>query len=180
MAKPDDRRRRLLARHAAWRTQRGMDLPETERDARPDSRNPPESSPRKEAPSEPEAAEPEAAEPEAAEPEAAGGELIPAPAVRPLPVAADSLPVDALPTDFLPVNSFPAGDALAERFAGGTLRPVGTNPGPLPDPLPPRLDRAVHELREDLLTTGGAAAGLADEICARHRDRLREALGLVD
>ena len=169
MAKPDDRRRRLLARHAAWRTQRGMDPPETERDARPEDRTPPAPSPR----------EVSSAEPEAAEPEAAGGELIPAPAVRPLPLAADSLPVDALPTDSLPVNSFPAGDALAERFAGGTLRPVGTNPGPLPDPLPPRLDRAVHELREDLLTTGGAAAGLADEICARHRDRLREALGLA-
>ena len=169
MSKFDDRRRRLLARHAAWRTQRGMDLPETERDASAEGRNPPEPPPRDEA-----HADPGVAEPGAAEPGAAGRELIPAPAVRPLPVAADPPPADAPPVD-----SF-STDALAERFAGGTLRPVGTNPGPLPAPLPPRLDRAVHELREDLLTTGGAAAGLADEICARHRDRLREALGLAD
>ena len=60
------------------------------------------------------------------------------------------------------------------------LSPVASNPGPLPQPLPPRLDAVVRRLREDLIASGGEAAGLADEICARHRDRLREALGLDD
>ena len=49
--------------------------------------------------------------------------------------------------------------------------------GPLPAPLPPPLDAAVRALRDDLLDAGGTAAALADEICARHRDRLRTALG---
>ena len=55
-------------------------------------------------------------------------------------------------------------------------RPAAANPGPLPEPLPPPLDAVVRGLREDLLAAGGDAAGLADEICARHRDRLRAVL----
>ena len=83
--------------------------------------------------------------------------LRPVPAPTAAPVAAPAAPVPA---------------------AGWSAAAVNANPGPLPDPLPPPLDAAVRALREDLLVTGGAAAGLADELCARHRDRLREAFGL--
>ncbi|MEM9700902.1 MAG: hypothetical protein AAF907_00495 [Planctomycetota bacterium] len=71
----------------------------------------------------------------------------------------------------------PDGPAATSRWSA-PLAPVGPNPVPLPEALPPRLDAAVQRLREDLLVAGGEAAALADEICARHRDRLREALGL--
>ena len=100
--------------------------------------------------------------------------------VRLLPTAADfPLPVRA-PTggypataEGLPVGVEPA--SLPRPSANAGL----ANTGPLPDPLPPPLDAAVRALREDLLTSGGDAAALADEICARHRDALRAALGVL-
>ena len=84
------------------------------------------------------------------------------------------------PAAGLPILAEPGDDddLPACRPAGWGV--VRRNPGPLPDPLPPPLDAAVRALREDLLTVGGTAAGLADELCARHRDRLREALGLAE
>ena len=66
--------------------------------------------------------------------------------------------------------------AAPERRAVHVPPPRAVSAGRLPDPLPPGLDAAVRALREDLLDAGGAAAGLADEICARHRDRLRVAI----
>ncbi|NNJ26930.1 hypothetical protein [Alienimonas chondri] len=71
-------------------------------------------------------------------------------------------------------------DAELIKSRSPALPRVRANPGPLPEPLPPRLDDVVRRLRDDLLTCGGDAAALADEICARHRDRLREALGLSE
>ena len=79
-----------------------------------------------------------------------------------------------------PLTRRPAAPAAPPATRPRVLPPVAANPEPLPEPLPPRLDAVVRRLREDLLSAGGDAAALADEICARHRDRLREALGLVD
>ena len=75
------------------------------------------------------------------------------------------------------VETAPPRPVPAVTAALPPLAVVAANPGPLPDPLPPRLDAAVRALREDLLAVGGPAAALADEICARHRDRLRAAVG---
>ncbi len=86
-------------------------------------------------------------------------------------------PPDLLPATVEP-NIQPTVEPTVAHAFPHAFPAVGSNPGPLPDPLPPRLDEVVRRLREDLLQSGGAAAGLADEICARHRDRLREALGL--
>ena len=76
------------------------------------------------------------------------------------------------PTDF-PIAVEPPAPVSRPAPA---YRPAAANPGPLPEPLPPPLDAVVRGLREDLLAAGGDAAGLADEICARHRDRLRAVL----
>lgn len=83
-----------------------------------------------------------------------------------------------------PPARFPALDAVAPalprkapaRGSAAAYRADAMNPGPLPEPLPPPLDAVVRGLREDLLAAGGDAAGLADEICSRHRDRLRAVL----
>ena len=101
----------------------------------------------------------------------------PAQAWQPAPVAPPAAP----PTDFPLADVDPP--ALPRPVPGAAAapayRPAAANPGPLPDPLPPPLDAAVRGLREDLLAAGPDAAGLADEICARHRDRLRAVLAAL-
>ena len=79
-----------------------------------------------------------------------------------------------------PPALLPAPSGPPPGWRAPLLPAVAANPGPLPEPLPPRLDAVVRRLRDDLLDAGGGAGALADEICARHRDRLREALGLTD
>ena len=94
----------------------------------------------------------------------------PAPPASPKvrPVAPPAEP----PTDF-PVA---VDEPVVVPRPSPAYRPAAANLGPLPEPLPPPLDSVVRGLREDLLAAGGDAAGLADEICARHRDRLRAVL----
>ena len=165
MTRHDHRRRRLLARRAAGRETQLIPLPRPtlpDRDVGPwpplnlRARNPPSAS-------------------------VAPATVPPATVVeerpRPPGEADDAAPpalIDEPAAAMLPA----AREPERTRPARGALPPVRANPGPLPDPLPPRLDAVVRALREDLLMSGGGAAELADEICARHRDRLREALGL--
>ena len=106
------------------------------------------------------------------------------PVAEPAPAAPPAGPPVSLPTaagdvDFPLADPPPGPIERPEPVAAEEFRPPAANPGPLPDPLPPPLDAAVRALREDLLIAGGSAAGLADEICARHRDRLRAALRAV-
>ena len=96
---------------------------------------------------------------------------------RPAAEVSPTTPLTPPPIDFPvaeadpPVVPKPTAAAAPRAAAAAAF-----NPGPLPDPLPPPLDAAVRGLREDLLAAGPDAAGLADEICARHRDRLRAVL----
>ena len=96
--------------------------------------------------------------------------LLPDPEPRPAPAPVAPSPP---PTDFPLVDPDPPvlPRAPAASHAGDPF-----NPGPLPDPLPPPLDAVVRGLREDLLAAGPGTAALADELCARHRDRLRAVL----
>ena len=99
--------------------------------------------------------------------------VLPAEAPAAEPETAPAAPRTPPPTDFPVVEADPPA---VPRPAPKPAPPAAFNPGPLPDPLPPPLDAVVRGLREDLLAAGPDAAGLADEICARHRDRLRAVL----
>ncbi|MFH5803683.1 hypothetical protein [Alienimonas sp. DA493] len=156
MARSPARRRRLLVHKAAGRGDRPTDYPRSG-PAYDSERREPEASDAEDELAEDGAAPADDA-PDADDEQAAGGEP------------------EADEPDLLPA---PAPAPTANRRPRA-LPAVRSNPDPLPEPLPPRLDEVVRRLREDLLTLGGPAAALADEICARHRDRLREALGLSE